>query len=872
MPNFEIHLDRLSFWLGFLAATLFWWLFSRIKPLVPLWRQQLRRQLELFSSRNFAGVDHYLRQQTILRAQSQHLAASLFSLDEVLIIPRLLVPPSGQDPEKIDAAQSIANSIIPYLPDWPELVASFGVASITLADALQSKRHIVLIGQPGSGKTVALAHLATQISRHDLLVKDFANAPLLYIHVVDLDTTLAEDQDPVQALIKCITSSANIVMQPQITRYLQSVVRSKSRPIVMILDGLDELPEHDLRMAVAYLETLIHKLPQLQVITTATAEFVDGLTHAGFYPLALAAWTNLERKTYASKWGELWTNKILLEIEKSNGPQWIDPKLMAYWLEDEPSRTTPLTLTLRLWGAYAGDLSGANTQDCLKSHVTRYLPDTAVLPAVNQLAHTMIKNGTVSISFDEMEKFLSSTKVWSGPTKASSAIDASHLLDQTGSFGTDAQVEDASNRSGTLHGLMKLKPNFQKSGRMEKITSPAAQVIEALLDAGILSQHVNDRLRFSNPLLMGFLASPEVDNNEAQSIISSNEWNSAWSPQLQMLRYTAACLDDAPWIQTLISEQNSPLYQNLLIAARWLADLPAKCNWRNTLMRTAYNLIQSQSLPLSMQARFIGAFYLSGDPSAEKLFQQLLSSSSPVSRRIGLIGCGASGNPRSIDRVLASLADKDREVRYTACQALAAIPGESTLKALVEILLSGDEEIRQAAAEALAQNPEEGYQVLREATTHEDLLTRRAAVFGLMQVHEAWAIKALEKVAVEDGQWVVRNAAAQAILMLQNHSSQVPARMKDPSETGWLITFASKLGTGIQPGEAATDVLLTVLKNGTIQEQIAALYFLRDHADDSIIQEIYALLSHQDDTLRESALHALWWIAISGTRLPAINS
>lgn len=866
MQNLEIHLDSLSFWLGFLAATLFWWLYSRIKPMLPVWQKQLRHQIELISSRNFAGVDEYLRRQTILRAQGAHLAAPLFSLDEVLTIPRLLVPPSGQDPNEPGDAQSIPSTVIPYLPDWPELVVPFGVPTLTLAEAIQSKRHIAVIGQPGSGKTVALAHLATQLSRGDPQVKNFASTLALYLHVIDLETARDENNDPVQSLIKSVIASSSMVMQPQITRYLNTVIHNKNRPILLLLDGMDELPENDLATAVSFLDALIKKLPQVQIITAASADFVNGLTHAGFYPLSLAAWTTLERKVYAKKWGDLWTQNVLPETPKNSVHQTIDPILLEDWLNDSPSRSTPLDWTLRLWGAYAGDLSGDNRLDSYKSYLTRFLPDPSILPAVSQLAYSMVMHQSAAASYEDMDKLLSSVKVPDSRSKPGQPLD-----DPIPAGEASATPPEGEQATSNLQMAKKLAPKLAKGVRMEKITSPGGQVIEALLAAGVLSQHPNNQLRFSCPVLMGYLASSGITSEEANEIVSATDFSPAWAPRVQMLRFAAACEDDPTWIKTLLSDQKPPLYRNLFMAARWMSDAPIKSGWRNALMRSLYSLILDQSLPLSILARFIAAFYVSGDQSTDKLFQQLLSSKSTVIRRVGLLGSGASGNPKAMDYLLSSLSDSAREVRFTACLALASIPGERTLKVLVDILLSGDEEIRQAAAEALAQNPDEGHQILREAITHEDLLTRRAAVFGLMQVREAWALKALEKAAVEDGQWVVRNAAAQAIQTLQQNTSPIPSPLKAPSETGWLITLASKSGQGILPGQPATDLLLTTLEGSNSKESIAALSFLRDQPEDATIRKILVQVNNPDEAVREAAIHALWWIAISGAKIPAMN-
>ena len=59
-------------------------------------------------------------------------------------------------------------------------------------------------------------------------------------------------------------------------------------------------------------------------------------------------------------------------------------------------------------------------------------------------------------------------------------------------------------------------------------------------------------------------------------------------------------------------------------------------------------------------------------------------------------------------------------------------------------------------------HPDEGYNMLKDAAEIDNLLTRRAAVFGLARIPEEWALALLEHVQMEDDQWVVRGAAAEA--------------------------------------------------------------------------------------------------------------
>ena len=57
------------------------------------------------------------------------------------------------------ATEDAVTLTLPYLPAWPELAAIYNTATLTLGQALSGGMNLVIIGQPGIGKTVALAHL-----------------------------------------------------------------------------------------------------------------------------------------------------------------------------------------------------------------------------------------------------------------------------------------------------------------------------------------------------------------------------------------------------------------------------------------------------------------------------------------------------------------------------------------------------------------------------------------------------------------------------------------------------------------------------------------------------------------------------------------
>jgi hypothetical protein len=59
------------------------------------------------------------------------------------------------------------------------------------------------------------------------------------------------------------------------------------------------------------------------------------------------------------------------------------------------------------------------------------------------------------------------------------------------------------------------------------------------------------------------------------------------------------------------------------------------------------------------------------------------------------------------------------------------------------------------------------------------------------------------------------------------------------------------------------------MKSGSVEEQIAALHYLREQADDGVVRSIFDVLYSGQEELQEPALHALWWISATGYRLPS---
>ncbi|MCJ7702048.1 MAG: hypothetical protein MUO62_10725 [Anaerolineales bacterium] len=119
----NLRLHAISFWAGFIAATLLWLLIRILRPALQKGWQNLKTGIQSARQGLLINTEQRHRLDTLKHIQGLHLAAPLFSLDEVLIPPRLMAPPPLVDPDEPPPYEDIVSTNIPFAPDWTEMAA-----------------------------------------------------------------------------------------------------------------------------------------------------------------------------------------------------------------------------------------------------------------------------------------------------------------------------------------------------------------------------------------------------------------------------------------------------------------------------------------------------------------------------------------------------------------------------------------------------------------------------------------------------------------------------------------------------------------------------------------------------------------------------
>ena len=843
----DLQLDQLSFWLGFLAGFLLLVFLSRLGPAFRAFTGYLKEYWRAAQADMQAGVETRHRNDTLQRAQSLHLAEALFSLDEILLEPHLLAPPALFEPDTIPPSQDITEKVLPYLPDWPELPVLYGAPTLSLMEAMQYGANLALLGEPGSGKSTALAYLAVQSARQAPELGSLAGLAPFHFHAGDLNLPARDPQKPLEPLIDLLYSQASARTAPHLAKFIATCLQDGKA--LLLVDGMDELPQAGTESVCAYLAELLATYPKTRLVAACDWR-TAGLSALHLIPFGIVPWDRQQRAGFIQKWSDLWQRHIAAKTPESPTGEALQFEVLNGWLLSDTTPLNPLDLTLKVWAAYAGDAQGAGPQEAIEAYLNRLgagIPQAR--PALEALCAQMVSSIRPVLSNRDAGNAIAAFEP--GPIT-------------TPEFDTGDEVEPAEADS-TPETEAQALPASQ-----ERIAVP--RVLSALLDRGLLRSQPAGRLRLAHPVLLGYLAASYFQQaGQTISLLKQPEWLG----KHLTLKYLARRLDLSDWLDEIAPPPAiDALQHGLLEAARWLRDMPERLPLRSAVLRQLAAILQNDKLAYELRARSLAALTATGSPQTGVLFRQLLEDPDERSRRLAALGCGALQDAKAAPILENLMKDPSLQVRRAACLALVAIGSQPALEAVAKALLHGNEELRNAAAEALANHPEEGYPVLEEASTMPDLLVRRAAVAGLGRIRtpldaSKWAIELLQKLQLEDTQWVVKNAAEQTLEEILQSSNRIPRPMPPLTQTPWLIAYASELGIGVAPGKPAWDLLFKALQNGKTEQRLAALNVLKRHGTENAILPLYDLYFAADGEVREAAYQVLWHLSTAGLALPS---
>jgi HEAT repeat protein len=833
-------LDLTSLIFGLAIATVLWWVIARAAPLGRQVAQDWRARREATGERPMSDLELEHRRATLRKAQSMHLAAPLFALQEVVEEPTLVAPPARVEPDGQVASEDAVTMTVPYLPAWPELAAAYEAPTLSMGAALAGGAHLVIIGQPGMGKTVALAHLATlAANRNEELGQLREHVPFFH-HVSEVLQPGNERRPAIRLLLDLAHESIGDFEVRKVDGFVYSCFRSGRA--LLLMDGFDELTEEGQQEITGFVTQILAEYPRIRVVITGAPEYLDGITALGFAPLAISAWNRRRRLRFVRRWASLWSGTLLTAHASPVPAESPDPLVFSCWLDFDSRHFTPLELTLKAWAACAGDWQGVGSMDAISAHVRRLAPTSIPPAALEALAMQVIL--TAQPMFD--------------PRKARDWVKEFELPEEVADEANELQQDlDDSATEG---------PKTAEGARRSRVGLTTPGLLGKLASSGLLQPLPGGKMRFVHPVLGCYLAGRALSGFKAEETLLNQP---DWIGKLLCMRYFAAHGDASKLIDNMLQWSRLPMFRPTLTVARWLRDAPLAMPWRARVLAALGEVLQRPGLPLALRGQALAALIVSDDPTAGMLFRRLTGADAPELMQLCALGAGAVADHKAIPALKGALLSSHVTARRAACLALVAIGSNDALEVVGHALLRGDDDLRRSAAEALANDRGEGHAMLKDGAGMADIPLRRAVAYGLGRINEPWTSEILEKMRLEDDQWIVRNAASEMVeTKARAIDPRSPRRLSAASQTPWLLRFAGTLGMGISPGAPATSVLLAALKSPHGDERLAALEYLKGMHTDAVVKELYEAMFGTDLEVREAAFLVLWEMGGSGFKLP----
>ncbi len=388
-------LEKISFFIGFLTATILWLALQNLKKWLPSIQAFIKNTLRLIRQQQLSGISISIRKQALNKAETNHLAYQLFSHQEISIKPKLLAIKQDFRIDKEHIFATEIENIVPFTPDTPYLSRNYQVPALTIAEALQKQASLIITGMPGIGKTFTLADLVISMCLQKSEAGILINKTPLYFDVQDLNESLFIDPQNMpkvhKILVDVFSKKIMVNQRNRLEKFIETELNENN--LVLIIDGFDLLSKPEYDRYKIFVEQVIVAYPHIQIVITASTYWAD-LESSGFIPLAIKPFSNTEIESFYRNWADQWNREIL----KSDPEKKSDQVILYNWVSKYKQPLTKLEYTLLIWGALEGNLRGTNTLSLYENYFIKLLGNKFNREKIGEKMHEFIEKGSNLVS------------------------------------------------------------------------------------------------------------------------------------------------------------------------------------------------------------------------------------------------------------------------------------------------------------------------------------------------------------------------------------------------------------------------------------------------------------------------------------------
>ncbi len=737
---------------------------------------------------------------------------------------------------------------------------------VELEEALQKAQHLVLIGEPGAGKSVTLQYMGLQFARAALKDKtpfsklDEKRIPILLDLKDDLGPFLNETHAIEKAVEKAIKQWDGMFKPDQET--LKEWIYEGH--FLLLLDSLDEVSEREREKTRAAINAFRVRAEKCRLIVASRPAGYHSIDR-NFHDFRLLP-LDERAPDFLQKWMAAWQDKEIAEVSREAQTAW-------EIIQNNPSLNTltrtPLTLKMiaeiaaqsleklqNIKGRanlYQRYVEGVAWERAKKRGAQEKDKDWAlnILEALAWLLHVEEINRENSLrqrlgemkwspaGQEKPEPLLNEERNWDYVKKV--------VREQLGLVGIDAERE-------TWRFSHKTWQEYFVARRLAHAWEKHPKETRVFLKPRLHLYQWREVL-----LLMVSLSKKEQAQNFIKEVAQAGSlYERRWRRDAQLAVILAGMVGDIAYV---LDAMNSEYFQVRWAAAEALGKLAKHLNEPEMLIEPLISALKDKDDDVRWAAAEALKKLAEHFKEPEKLIEPLIS----------------------------ALKDKDDDVRWAATEALKKLAEhfkepEKLIEPLISALKDKDDDVRWAAAEALGKlaehlnEPEKLIEPLTSALKDKDDV-RQAAAEALGKLADRVKepeefIKPLLK-ALEDKDNDVRWAAAEALVKLAEHLNEpekliehLISALKDKySYVRWAPARAlEKLAEHLKEPEKLIEHLISALqdKDSYVRRAAAeALVKLAEHLNEpeKLIEPLISALQDKDSYVRRAAARALGKLA-----------
>ncbi|MEN6528888.1 MAG: NACHT domain-containing protein [Anaerolineaceae bacterium] len=348
-------IDPFSLILGLIFGVLIAFLTPKLISILP--KKEKKSRKEDKQTREESLNDLILRKYLLRHAQSQHLGSDLCSLDDVYVQQKLFPHPvySHYEGELEEEPLFFRDPL--FLLDVPELIGDFPFPQITLEEALSTGCSLIIQGNIGSGKTTLLSAFISRVLEHKCEMTELNEVLPVYLHIQDV---LRKDSpNPLAGLLALTMFKHGLDLNPAATEKLFNTYLSRQH-LMLIIDGLDELPQSDFDRAVEQIGKIHAENPSMRMVTVSGPFYTGKLQAIGFRPVTLKPPDGPDYDQLYEKWALVWKKLHRSSPQEAEFDHAVE--LVRLWLQQEPFSPTYFTMTTSILSALNHDSLAEDTK------------------------------------------------------------------------------------------------------------------------------------------------------------------------------------------------------------------------------------------------------------------------------------------------------------------------------------------------------------------------------------------------------------------------------------------------------------------------------------------------------------------------------